>query len=99
MSETEVRFLAPERACDAVRLLDAPTASGLDRGETVTWNFELTTPNMLMRQGWSRGSMRVGDTVTVPGWRARGDSRPRKKASALRRAGGFREPLTQLEVP
>ena len=42
-------------------------------GQTVTWNFELTTPNMLMRKGWTRNSMKTGDTVTVKGWRARND--------------------------
>jgi hypothetical protein len=42
-------------------------------GETVTWNFELTTPNLLMRKGWTRNSLKTGDTVTVKGWRARND--------------------------
>jgi hypothetical protein len=42
-------------------------------GEVVTWNFELTTPNILMRQGWSPNSLKPGDTVNVKGWRARKD--------------------------
>ncbi len=44
-----------------------------DKGETVTWNFELTTPNLLMRKGWTRNSLKVGDMITVKGWRARND--------------------------
>jgi Family of unknown function (DUF6152) len=44
-----------------------------DKGETVTWNFELTTPNLLMRKGWTRNSLKAGETVTVKGWRARND--------------------------
>lgn len=44
-----------------------------DDGQMVTWNFELTTPNLLMRKGWTRNSLKVGDTVTVKGWRARND--------------------------
>ncbi len=40
-------------------------------GETVNWDFELTTPNILFRQGWSRNSLREGDVVTVKGFRAR----------------------------
>ena len=44
-----------------------------DDGATVNWNFELTTPNLLMRKGWTRNSLKVGDTVTVKGWRARND--------------------------
>jgi hypothetical protein len=26
-----------------------------------------------MRRGWSRDSLKIGDTVTVTGWRARND--------------------------
>jgi hypothetical protein len=44
-----------------------------DDGKMVTWNFELTTPNILMRRGWTRNSLKVGDKVTVKGWRARND--------------------------
>jgi hypothetical protein len=44
-----------------------------EKGDAVTWNFELTTPNLLMRQGWAKDSLQVGDTVTVTGWRARND--------------------------
>lgn len=40
-------------------------------GEMVNWNFELTTPNILIRRGWTRNSLRTGDTVTVTGFRAR----------------------------
>jgi Family of unknown function (DUF6152) len=40
-------------------------------GEVVTWDFELTTPNILMRRGWKANSLKPGDTVTVTGWRAR----------------------------
>lgn len=44
-----------------------------ETGEVVEWDFELTTPNILMRQGWSRNTLRPGDKVTVTGWRARND--------------------------
>ncbi|HEX6999373.1 MAG TPA: DUF6152 family protein [Gammaproteobacteria bacterium] len=42
-----------------------------ENGETVEWDFELTTPNLLMRKGWKRDSLKPGDEVTVSGWRAR----------------------------
>lgn len=43
-----------------------------DAGEMVHWKFEGFPPNMLIRQGWRRDvTMKVGDTVTVFGWRAR----------------------------
>ena len=40
-------------------------------GNVVNWNFELSSPNMLMRRGWRRDSMNVGDVVTVTGFRAK----------------------------
>ncbi len=42
-----------------------------DKGESVTWNFELPSPVTLMRRGWSRTALEVGDVVTVTGNRAR----------------------------
>ncbi len=40
-------------------------------GETVNWDFELASPNGLMRRGWTRNSMKIGDVVTVTGSRAK----------------------------
>jgi hypothetical protein len=40
-------------------------------GETVNWNFELPSPNTLMRRGWRRNALKPGDRVTVTGIRAR----------------------------
>ena len=42
-----------------------------DNGVIVHWDFELGSPNGLMRQGWRRDSLKPGDVVTVSGWRAR----------------------------
>jgi hypothetical protein len=39
--------------------------------QIVNWDFELGSPNVLMRQGWTRNSLKEGETVTVAGWRAR----------------------------
>ena len=49
--------------------IDAPDP--LQNNEVVNWNFELGSPNGLMRQGWRRESIQAGDTITVTGWRAR----------------------------
>jgi Family of unknown function (DUF6152) len=40
-------------------------------GEIVNWDFELASPNGLMRRGWTRNSMKLGDLVTVAGHRAK----------------------------
>ena len=42
-----------------------------DQGKVVNWDFELASPNGLMRRGWNRNSMKIGDTVTVTGHRAK----------------------------
>ena len=42
-----------------------------DRGETVNWNFELPSPNTLMRRGWKRDTLKPGDHVQVVGAPAR----------------------------
>lgn len=42
-----------------------------ENGAIIHWDFELGSPNGLMRQGWRRDSLKPGDVVTVSGWRAR----------------------------
>jgi hypothetical protein len=41
------------------------------QGETVNWNFELPSPNTLMRRGWTRDTLKTGDHVKVAGAPAR----------------------------
>jgi hypothetical protein len=36
-------------------------------GKVVNWEIELSAPAMLMRRGWTRNSLKVGETVTVNG--------------------------------
>ena len=43
-------------------------------GKVVNWGMEMGSPNGLMRQGWTRNSMKVGDVVTVEGSRAKDGS-------------------------
>ena len=43
-------------------------------GNVHNWGLELGSPNGLMRQGWTRTSLNIGDTVTVSGFRARDNS-------------------------
>jgi hypothetical protein len=40
-------------------------------GKTDNWACETAGPNTLARQGWSRMSLKIGDRVTVVGYRAR----------------------------
>lgn len=46
-----------------------------DENETVTnWGFEMNSPNMLLRNGWTRNSLKVGDVITVEAFGARDGS-------------------------
>lgn len=45
-----------------------------DDGNVANWGMELASPNLLMRKGWTRSSMKVGDVVTVEGFHARDGS-------------------------
>jgi hypothetical protein len=45
-----------------------------ESGKVSNWNFELASPNVLVRQGWSRHSLKVGDVVTVEGSQAKDGS-------------------------
>ena len=42
-----------------------------DNGNVANWGFELASPNLLIRQGWTRSSMKVGDVVTVEAYLAK----------------------------
>ena len=45
-----------------------------DDGDVANWGMELASPNLLMRKGWNRSSMKIGDVVTVEGFHARDGS-------------------------
>lgn len=45
-----------------------------DDGKTVNWEFELGSPNGLMRQGWTRNSLKIGDVIQVSGSQAKDGS-------------------------
>src|SRR5580698_42798 len=40
-------------------------------GKVTSWNFELASPNVLKRNGWTRTSLKIGDEITVQGSRAK----------------------------
>jgi hypothetical protein len=39
----------------------------MPNGNVVNWGMEMGSPNGLMRQGWTRNTLKVGDSVTVEG--------------------------------
>ena len=51
-------------------------------GQVANWGFEMGSPNGLMRNGWTRNTLKIGDTVTVEGSLAR-DGSPYGNARAV----------------
>jgi len=45
-----------------------------DKGAVTNWNLELASPNVLVRQGWTRNSLKIGDAITIEGSMAKDGS-------------------------
>src|SRR5215468_12437985 len=60
-----------------------------DDGKVINWGMEMGSPNGLMRQGWTRNSMKIGDVVTVEGSAAK-DGSNIGNARSVTLAGGQR---------
>jgi DNA/RNA endonuclease YhcR with UshA esterase domain len=59
-----------------------------DDGKVTNWGFEMGSPNVLLRAGWTRNSMKPGEVVTVEGSRARdGSNNGNVKAVTLASTG------------
>jgi len=43
-----------------------------DKGQTANWNFEMASPNILVRNGWKQNTVKIGDQITVSGYLAQG---------------------------
>ena len=52
------------------------------RGSIETWAVEMGSPVSLMRRGWTRNSMKIGDVITVDGILAR-DGGPSLNAQSV----------------
>ena len=59
-----------------------------ESGTIANWGWELASPTQLMRAGWTRNSMKVGDRVIVEGTLARdGSHHANTKAVVLESTG------------
>ena len=65
-SVTKIEWMNPH----AYFYIDVKDASG----KVTNWGLEMGSPNGLMRQGWTRNSMKIGDQVTVEGSAAKDGS-------------------------
>jgi Family of unknown function (DUF6152) len=46
-----------------------------EKGVVTNWNLELASPNVLVRNGWTRKSLNVGDEVVIEGSAAKDGSK------------------------
>jgi hypothetical protein len=60
-----------------------------DDGDIERWSFELGSPNGLIRRGWSRGTIKTGDVISITGYRAR-DGSQRGNVKSVTLADGQR---------
>jgi hypothetical protein len=60
-----------------------------ENGAVTNWNLELASPNVLVRNGWSRKSLNVGDEIVVEGSLAK-DGSKMANARVVRLADGRR---------
>ena len=56
-------------------------------GEQEQWKAETNSPSILLRRGWTKDSIKAGDTVTITGWVARDGSRYMRLQKAARADG------------
>ena len=60
-----------------------------DAGKVSNWGVEGGAPNALFRNGWRKDSLKVGDTVTVEGFKSK-DGLPRANANRVTLPDGRR---------
>lgn len=56
-------------------------------GKTDVWKAETNAPVILRRLGWTRGSLEIGETVTIEGWPARNGTKYLRMRKVTREDG------------
>jgi hypothetical protein len=57
-------------------------------GKVTNWGWEMGSPNGLMRRGWTRNSMKIGDVVTVEGSLAKDGSNNANASTVILASSG-----------
>jgi Family of unknown function (DUF6152) len=70
-------------------------------GKVVNWGMEMGSPNGLMRQGWTRNTLHIGDEVTVEGAQAKDGTNVGNARAVILAATGKRlfAASSQTETP
>jgi hypothetical protein len=56
-------------------------------GAEEDWKVETNSPSILIRRGWGKDSLKVGEIITVQGWRARDGTSYMRMRNVLRADG------------
>jgi hypothetical protein len=56
-------------------------------GPTQEWKVETNSPSILLRRGWTKDSLKLGETVTIMGWPSRDGTNYMRLRNALRADG------------
>jgi hypothetical protein len=64
--------------------IDVPGANGATEG----WAVEVASANGLLRRGWTRDTVKVGDTITIRGFAARDGTRTGNAAAVIKTSTG-----------
>ncbi|MGH8220223.1 MAG: DUF6152 family protein [Steroidobacteraceae bacterium] len=56
-------------------------------GTHESWTAETNSPSILVRRGWSKHTLKLGDKITVRGWPARNGARYLRMQNAYRADG------------
>jgi hypothetical protein len=59
-------------------------------GPPMVYHIEGGAPNALFRQGWRKDSLKVGDVVTVSGWRSKNPDSPNVGQATITAADGHK---------
>lgn len=58
-----------------------------EKGPPEIWQIETNSPGVLRRRGWSKDSLKPGETVTIEGWGSRDGKRYMRLRKATRADG------------
>jgi hypothetical protein len=61
-----------------------------ETGRVANWAMEMAAPSVIARNGWKRSSMKIGDLVTVEGFKARSGANHANARSVTLAATGQR---------
>lgn len=67
-----------------------------ENGAQEHWRVETNSPSILLRRGWTKNTLAIGEVITIQGWRAQDGSKYMRLRNAMRANGS---PIGTLGQP